>query len=297
MANFDDNQDMILFFHVCTDGENNGIVHMTDQDYLAAIRISAICAFRYGVTIICYAHMSTHSHFVIWCSTLEQATSFTNAFKRDYSQYMSSEHGAFSIYKNIKAIPKRITDIRYLKTCISYVLLNPVAAKITVRPEDYKWSSFNAYFNESMVEGTPVSLLQARQVRKALHTHDDLSRSKFLISKSGLLVIRSFVDYRFVEKLFRGKTDFYRSLALTDSITEESKYVSHVVKFSDNELFAEAKALSSSMFNADIYLLTKQQKMKLLQILYKKTRVTHSRLARILRLSAKEVADYLGILK
>ena len=296
MTNFNENPDRILFFHVCTDGENNGIVHMTDDDYLAAIRISAICAQRYGVVIVCFVHMSTHSHFVIWCSTAEQAEAFANAFKRDYSQYVASKHKIVALYKSINANPKRITDSRYLKACISYVLMNPVAAKIVVRPEDYKWSSFNAYFNDSPVEGYAVADLQARQVRKLLHTHDNLSKSRLLLSKSGIVVIRSFVDYKFVERLFMGKTEFYRSLALTDYSAEESKYVPHVLRFSDSELYAELKALSSAMFNVDTPLLTKQQKIKLLPIIYKRTKVTYRRLARVLRLPSKEVASILGII-
>lgn len=291
-------QQQLRFYHICTDGENNGIVHMDDRDYESAIRISAICAERHKVVIICYCHMSTHSHFVVWAGDYESAYAFANSFKRDHSQYMSSAHGTIGIYKDVDATPKEITDIRYLKACISYVLLNPVAAGIASRPEDYRWSSFSAYFNDTPIYGIPVSSLSVRKVRGMLHTHDDLSHSRMVINLNGTPEDRSFIDYRLVESLFKGKTEFYRSLALTKHAEQEAIYVTHPVKYTDNELHAEAVAMSTALFNeASITTLTKDQKHKLLASLHRKTKAKHTRLARVLRIPASEAANVLGIIE
>lgn len=287
--------DPVRFFHVCTDGELNGIVHTCDDDYRQADIISAICAGKTGVHIIVSCHMSTHSHFVIWCETKDQATVFSHSYKRDYAHYASTTHGMYKVYARIPADPKEITDIRYLKNCIAYVLLNPVAAGIVRRPEDYKWSSFEAYFNNATPVTYPVSSLSIRKCRQILKSRADISDSRLRIMADGAIDFKSFIDYSFVERLFGGTTEFYRCLALTDSVEQESIYVCHKVKYDDNELYAEAAAISKSRFGkTSLTLLTKAEKISMLKSLRKKTGATPRRLARVLRLDPKFVLALFG---
>lgn len=285
----------ILFFHICTDGENNGIVHTCDKDYQQASIIMAVCAYKAKVHIICFVHMSTHSHIVIWCETKEQADLFAAMYKRDYARYAAMEHGLYKIFQGVDDDPIEITDIIYLKNCISYTLLNPVVPGIVKRPEDYKWSSFKTYFNETAPESIPVPVLGVKKTRKLLKTHTDLSMSRLCVFPDGNMDMRSFVDYRFVEKLFGGQTELFRSFDRTDSVAEEERYVHRTVKFNDNELFAEALSLTEKLFHkTDLRVLTKSDKKKVLLILMKKTGASPKRISRVLRLDPKEVDSLLG---
>lgn len=285
----------VRFFHVCTDGELNGIVHICDDDYRQAGIISAICAERSGVHIIASVHMSTHSHFVIWCETFQQAQEFSLSYKRDYAHYASLTRGMYKVYSGIPADPKGISDARYLKNCIAYVLLNPVSAGLVRRPEDYRWSSFEAYFNKETPLKYAVSSLPTVTRRKLLRTKNDFSNSGLCVLADGSVYLKSYIDYKFVERLFGGRTEFYKALALTDSIKEEERYVHHTVKYDDNELLAEALNITTRKYaKSDLVHLTKSEKVSVIRILRKQTRATPRRIARVLRLDPKYVIALFG---
>ena len=293
MNNFTSNGDPIRFFHICTDGENNGIVHTCEKDYRMATTISTINAYKNDVSIICYCHMATHSHFIVECGSRDQATSFIDNFKMDYGRYAYMEHGVFCTYREAKVTIKEISDVFYLKKCICYVLLNPVVAKIVVRPEDYKWSSFNAYFdnNKSTKGFRKAKDMTTREIREIFHTHVNLQKSNLVVDENNELVLKSFINYRLVETLFKGRTEFFKSLALTNSVVEEQIYAPSVVRFNDNEVRAEAVLMAKQKYRVDdIADLTHSQKIALLLPLRKQTGAAPSRLARALDLKKSEVA-------
>lgn len=287
----------VLFFHVCTDGTNNGIVHFCEEDYEQANKIAAVAAYKHGVKIITHCHMTTHSHFVVWGSDYQAAKDFGESFKHDYSIYVYRAHGVSGVYQRIPATVRRIVDIRDLKNCIAYTLLNPVVARMVLRPEHWKWSSFAAYFNSAQQPSIPVSSLSVRKTRELFKTYTDLSQSGFEVDDDGKLLLWSFEDSKFVERLFGGPTDFFKCLALTDSASEEVKYtcIADSVRYTDDEIRAEASMLALKKFSTrDIDLLTLDQKTGLLLPLRKKTGASPSRLARVLRLNRDFVLGVLG---
>lgn len=286
----------VLFFHVCTDGTNNGIVHFCEEDYEQANKIAAVAAYKHGVKIISHCHMTTHSHFVVWGGDEQAARDFGESFKHDYSIYMYRAHGASGVYQRVPVTVRRIVDIRDLKNCIAYTLLNPVVARMVLRPENWKWSSFAVYFNSVQQPSIPVSSLSVRKTRKLFKTYADLSRSGFEVDAEGNLLLRSFVDYKFVERLFGGPTDFFKCLALTDSASEELKYtcIADQVRYTDDDIRSEASMLALKKYSIrGIDQLTLSQKTGLLLPLRRKTGASPSRLARVLRLSRDYVSRIL----
>lgn len=285
----------VRFFHICTDGTSNGIIHTSVEDYEMATKLCAICAYFNDVNIICHAHMSSHSHFLVSCSSRAKAVAFSIDFKREYGRYMQYKHGVSGVYRYVGCSIVEILDVVQLKRCICYILLNPVVPKIVVRPEDYRWSSFNTYFNPSGQDGIRyVKDLTTREIRALFHTHQNIKKSGFAVDSSGNIVLQSFINFRLVEKLFGGKTEFYRALSLTDSIKEEGLYVTNVVRYNDNELFAEAVLFAKRKYGTgDIHSLTHDQKLSLLLPIWRKTKASFTRIARVLRLPTEEVGKLL----
>lgn len=281
----------VRFFHVCTDGENNGIVHSDEQDYQQSIKIMAIKALQYGVVIISYDLMSTHAHINCYSENYEQAEKFAEGYKRDYSKYFYLRHKVNGVYRGINCRPIEINDVFYLKRCISYVLLNPVVAMIVKRPEDYRWSSFDCYYNKSPITGRNVNTLSDSERRRIFRTRIGFKDSGLIIDEKENLVPRSFVDYRFVENLFGGRTEFYKSLALTDSVSEEERYVGHTVRYNDNELFAEAMDLAGKRYGkSQLSELRREEKLKMVLPLKKRTGANVKRIGRILRLPLDQIS-------
>lgn len=284
------------FFHGSTDGSHNSVIYKTSKDFKQATIIMALLAIKYNVRIICFCHMSSHSHFLLLCESLDVARSFMNSFKRDYAHYLHTEHGINKAYENIACEPKAIEDIWHLKNCIAYILNNPVTAKIVRNAEEYEHSSFNAYFSLAPITGHPVQKCSLRWIRSCLRTRFDLRNSNYVVNDNGDLEIRYIVDYEFVEKLYGTKAEFYKSLAITDSVAMEMEYGNKIIKFNDNELLNEAIAISREKYcKNSILSLTKSEKISLITPLVRKTYASPQRLARILRLEATEVAAILGI--
>lgn len=216
-------------------------------------------------------------------------------YKRRYALYVSNRYEERKVYKDVDSTPCPVQDIFHLRNCVSYILLNPVAAGICRYPEEYKWSSFDAYFNSRPLSGRPISSLGIRERRLILRTRQDVAGSGLMIDSDGLPVIKSFLDYRFVENRFGSRSNFYKSLALTDSAVEEAAYVAHSHSYSDTEVIAECLNISRKLFAKEtLHLLTKDEKHRLLINLRKKMRVTPRRIARILRLRLEEVESILG---
>lgn len=285
----------VHFFHVSTDGRDNGAVHFCDADYQYAVIVSAIVAYQCGVKIICYCHMTTHSHFLIRCDSFADALRFIKEYKRRYAQYVSQRYGERKILKDVGCTPVPVRDLFHLRNCVSYILLNPVVAGICRTPEEYKWSSFETYFNNAPLSGRHVSELGVRECRTLLHTRQDLLTSGLMIDAEGNVEARSFVDCKFVERLFGSKTGYYRSLALTDCAAEEEKFIPHNYSFSETEVIAEFLNGARKLYGKEsLHLLTKPEKYRLLIAVRKKMKVTPRRIARILRLKVEEVEAVLG---
>lgn len=282
-------------FHVCTDGTSAGMVHTCPEDYYRSVIISAVIAYRYRVRILCFCHMSSHSHYVISCASNETAKTFIEAYKREYARYLSKEREIAKAYNDVGVFVSQITDYKYLRNCISYVLLNPVVAGICKSPEEYPYSSFDAYFSDRPLVGKDVSEMRVRQSIRLFKTNQDLSKSGFRIDEENHLALKSFIDYTFVETLFGNRTWFFKSLALTNSADEEMKYAPQSFRFSDMDIVAEVLEIAADRFGkAKLPLLTHDQKISMIPAIQRRTHATNKRIARILRLPSKLVDRLLG---
>lgn len=288
MKNNGNDEQPVRFFHVCTDGTKNDDVFFCDEDYEQAQKITAMAAFKTNVHVIADCHMTTHSHFTIWCEAKAQADQFGNIFKHYHSIYISATHHIPNAYKNIPVTVREIHDPWDLKNNVAYTLINPVKAHMVQHPEEYRWSSFACYFNHGTTEAIPIASLPLRKAYCLFHTHNDLRTSDLEIDRKGSIVLKSFIDYRFAESLFGSPTEFFKSIAVVDYVKEELKYtpIIRTVRFTDDELRAEAMAQARNLFGTDtLILLTLEQKIRLLQPLQRKTSASPTRIARILRMS------------
>lgn len=289
MKNNENEEHPVRFFHVCTDGTKNDNVFFCDEDYEQAQKITAMAALKTDVHVIADCHMTTHSHFTLWCEAKAQAERFGDIFKHYHSIYIFATHHIPNAYKNIPVTVREIHDPWDLKNSIAYTLVNPVKAHMVQHPEEYRWSSFSCYFTSGTIGATPLASIPLRKACRLFHTHTDLRTSGLAINGKGNIVLKSFIDYRFAERLFGSPTEFFKSLAVIDYAKEELKYtpVIKTILFTDDELRAEAMALARTRFGTDSLIqLTLEQKIRLLQPLQRKTRASPTRIASILRMQS-----------
>lgn len=135
------------FYHICTNGNECPPIMNSEEDFRVATNYLAITSWRLGVVILAYCLMSNHLHVLIVCKDRMTAIRFIRTFKQLYSTYLMNTYGISKQFKGIDDSISLITDIRYLRKCIAYILRNPLSANICRRLEDYRWSSYSCHFS------------------------------------------------------------------------------------------------------------------------------------------------------
>jgi REP element-mobilizing transposase RayT len=144
-------------YHVTARGNERGKIFFTKTDYRKFKEYLADAQIKYGFVIHCYVLMTNHYHILIETSD------------KNLSKIMHYLNSSYTTYVNIKR--KRSGHLfqgrykailvdrdSYLLELSRYMHLNPVRAKMVERPEEYPYSSYDAYIsgNDELVSVAPV---------------------------------------------------------------------------------------------------------------------------------------------
>ena len=117
---------------------------MNDTDFEKFLEYILTAKEKYGFYLLAYVLMSNHYHLLI------------KTTKPNLSRIMHYINGSYTTYSNVKRrktghlfqgrYKSLVIDAdSYFQELTRYIHLNPVRAKMVKNPEDYKWSSYNAY--------------------------------------------------------------------------------------------------------------------------------------------------------
>ncbi|MCM1501783.1 MAG: hypothetical protein NC115_03845 [Bacteroidales bacterium] len=280
------------FFHITAKGLESELLFHDKEDFHKIINISAICAFDCNVSIVAYAHMSNHSHYVVFCETLNEAGRFMNRSKRMYSQFCRQKRGSRNLQRRTNTTIKPIETFQYLRNCIAYVLRNPVEAKIVRYADQYEWSSYKCYFKDyvtALRNYEPIQNYKKREIKYILGTHTDLKDSKLMIDKDGNIAPESFVASSMAESLFNNSSEsLIRQILKINyySIEFELTY-NGTPGNNDIDLIAVAQRLANDWFKKELNCLSFKERIKLIGVLYKREHASQSQISRILNLPQK----------
>jgi putative transposase len=128
-------------YHVITRGNQKQTVFRDEDDYRTYLKFVSKYKEKCGLRIYGWCLMGNHVHMVVETDSLSKAMHGINLSYAQYFRYRYKTIGHFwqDRYKSYV-----IQKDEYLINCISYIEYNPVRAKITLRPEDYDWSSYRA---------------------------------------------------------------------------------------------------------------------------------------------------------
>ena len=137
-----------ILYHIISRGNDRRKIFLNTKDYQKYLEYLQKAQDKYQCFFYAYVLMSNHVHLLI-------ETSLPNI-----SKVMHYINGSYTTYLNIKRrksghlFQGRYKSIvvdrdEYLKELTRYIHLNPVRAKIVKRPEQYLWSSYQAYISRS----------------------------------------------------------------------------------------------------------------------------------------------------
>lgn len=277
------------FYHISTEGLEQVTLLKDEEDYRIAWNYLALVAWRTGVDVVAFVLMSNHIHTLLACRDVLQAKKAINLFKQLLSTYLRNKYGMSNAMHNSSDSISLIDSIKYLRNCIAYIFRNPISARICLKPEDYKWSSYHSCFKPSTVGGNAkrVSDLKFVERRKLLRTGQNLAECPLLVDDEGYVTLGSFVRNDIVANAFwnSGKSFMFHLGSCNDAKTEYELVYQPMIEATDTDMYdSVSKYVASRFRNKTISDLTTSEKCSILKPLFFNHKTTVPQLSRIIGL-------------
>jgi putative transposase len=128
--------------HVCHRGNNRGDIFRDEGDRVVFLKILAEAAAKNGVEIGGYALMGNHYHALVTPPDEGALPNTMQRLGRGYVRYFNDKYRRTGTLWEGRYRSSVILDERYWLTCLRYIELNAVAAKLVTQAHDYEWSSY-----------------------------------------------------------------------------------------------------------------------------------------------------------
>jgi putative transposase len=161
------------FHHVWVNATGNWDYFLDEVDRVAWVRRLVATLGRMSWTCVAFCQMSTHVHLLLNVPDQSLAIGMRD-LNREYSYDFNGRHGRIGAFVRKRFGSRRIEDADDLLGIYCYVLLNPVAEGLCLRPDEWRWSSYRTTIGVSAdfpfvdatsviaeAGGTPSALRQA----------------------------------------------------------------------------------------------------------------------------------------
>jgi putative transposase len=154
--------------HVIQRGNNHEQTFFSDDDYRFYLRCLREASDEYRLSIHAYVLMTNHVHLLVTPETEFSLPKSMQSIGRRYVQYFNHAYGRTGTLWEGRYKCTMIDSERYLLTCMRYIELNPVRARMVEHPADYPWSSYLAN-----AQGAPDGLIFPHSLYRRLGRTDD----------------------------------------------------------------------------------------------------------------------------
>ena len=129
--------------HIVQRGHNRQPVFLADEDYLFYLENLKEWQGKLGIRVYAWCLMTNHIHLLV--EPTKEPETLSELMKRlagRQTAYANKQEGrSGSLWEGrFKASP--VQRDSYLLSCVRYIELNPVAARVVLLPEEYRWSSY-----------------------------------------------------------------------------------------------------------------------------------------------------------
>jgi putative transposase len=144
--------------HITQRGNRRQKTFFCDEDYTAYIELMAHWCQKYKVEIWAWCLMPNHVHLIAVPKSKDGLGRAVGEAHRRYTRRINfRENWRGHLWQErFASFPM---DEQYLMATARYIEMNPVAAKMVQRPEDYPWSSARAHLrgeDDQLVNVTPL---------------------------------------------------------------------------------------------------------------------------------------------
>lgn len=134
-----------LSVHVIHRGNNRMAIFSDDADFELFLVFLKRSSKRFGVGVHAFALMSNHYHLVVTPPNAEALPAAMTVVNVRYVRYFNLKYKRIGTLfaGRYRAIP--LVDESQWVTCLRYVDLNPLRARLVRDPAAYPWSSYSAH--------------------------------------------------------------------------------------------------------------------------------------------------------
>jgi len=130
--------------HVIQRGNNRSIIFHQKGDYLYYLDILKKASEKYDCEIHAYVLMTNHVHLLLTPQQENSISHMQQMIGRYYVRYFNDTYQRTGTLWEGRYKATLIDSEHYLLTCMRYIEMNPVRAKIVSSPDQYLWSSYKA---------------------------------------------------------------------------------------------------------------------------------------------------------
>lgn len=179
---------------------------------------------EFNIKVIAYCIMDNHAHFLINVEKIEKLSKLMHKINSVYARYYNyMKNGRKGYVFRDRYLSEPITSKRYLIQCIKYIHMNPVKAKIVLKCEEYKYSSYNIYIK--------------RYCKNQLKENGILSKADYedIINNCYTTYIFSDTEEYIEEKISNGVLEFIKKEQINpEKIFLERSTLIELIKFLKN---------------------------------------------------------------
>jgi len=173
------------YYHAYNRGAHKKKIFLQRSSYLHLITLLAKYSFRYGVTVSAYCLMPNHYHFILKQNDSGSIGMFLKTTFNAYTQAINKRFGKSGTLFQGQVHVKPIETDSYCLQVVRYIHLNPCAARLVAKPEDWEFSDYRKWIETRESSWADVSLRDAYfksplDYRKFVEEYTDAKGSKEL---------------------------------------------------------------------------------------------------------------------
>ena len=136
-------------YHIMLRGIDGRAIFVDDRDRCRFSLFLQEASELHKFRVHAFCLMSNHIHLLLE-PLQEVLSSGVHRFTMQYAQYFNRRHQKRGYVFQGRFRSILVEDGCYMRRLVRYIHLNPIEAGLSLKPDDYRWSSHNAYFGRTV---------------------------------------------------------------------------------------------------------------------------------------------------
>lgn len=138
------------FYHIMVQGIKRENIFKNDNMKEYYIRSLKEKSDEYKTEIVAYCIMNNHVHILLHVEKIELLTKIMSSVNTKFAKYYNKQNNRIGYVYRDRYRCENIFTENHLINCVKYIHNNPVKARISALPSEYKYSSYNEYLNSNL---------------------------------------------------------------------------------------------------------------------------------------------------